>query len=132
MTIVVDALDEIEESKRPSLVEALGQIIIDSLNAVKVFLTTRNDSRLFALFSEDPEKCPMLGNADVQKIRISREDTRSDMEAYVKLQLSIMKSGRRLLKGDVSLRLSQFLVDKLVDGAGEMCATCPYVFQFSH
>ncbi|KAI0439524.1 ankyrin repeat-containing domain protein [Xylaria telfairii] len=120
VTIIIDALDQIEEYSRPSLMEALGQIMTGSLNVVKVFLTNRNDSSLFAFLSEDPEKCPMLGNADVQKIRVSREDTRSDMEAYVKLQLSIMESGRQLLKGDVSPRLSQFLVDKLVDGAGEM------------
>ncbi|KAI1739627.1 ankyrin repeat-containing domain protein [Xylaria scruposa] len=123
ITIVIDALDEIEEFNRPSLVEALKQIIADSLNIVKVFLTTRSDGHIFALLSDDLEgstKSPTLGNNSVQKIRVSREDTQADMEAYVKLQLSIMKSGRHLLKGKMSSELSQVLVKKLLDGAGEM------------
>ncbi|KAI0478098.1 ankyrin repeat-containing domain protein [Xylaria cf. heliscus] len=124
VTIIIDALDEIEEFGRPSLVEALKQIIADSLNVVKVFVTTRNDSHIFALFSDDLEhptaKSPTQWNGNVTKIRISREDTLTDMEAYVNLQLSIMKNGRHLLKGKISSRLSQVLAEKLVDGAGEM------------
>ncbi|KAI8953167.1 ankyrin repeat-containing domain protein [Xylaria longipes] len=118
VTIVIDALDEIERYSRPQLVDGLKQIVSNSLNVVKVFLTCRNDSRVFTLSEEDVDTSGQPSGR-LQKICISRDDTLEDMEAYVKCQLSVMKSARHLLNGNVSWKLCEVLVDKLVTGAEE-------------
>lgn len=48
-TIVVDAVDEIEPCSRHILLSALTQIVQNSLNVVKVFVTSRDDSNIHAL-----------------------------------------------------------------------------------
>ncbi|KAI3318438.1 ankyrin repeat-containing domain protein [Xylariaceae sp. AK1471] len=119
VTIIIDALDEIEKFSLPLLVKGLKQIVSNSHNVVKIFLTSRNNSHIFALFDEDIDTSGQpCGH--IQKICISREDTLKDMKAYVKCQLSVMKNERHLLRGNVSSKLSEILVDKLVTAAGEM------------
>ncbi|KAI0202878.1 ankyrin repeat-containing domain protein [Astrocystis sublimbata] len=125
VTIIIDALDEIDAFSRPAVVESLKQVVANSQNVVKVLLTSRNDSHVFALLSEDPEsltqKTAVLGNTcDVWKICITRDCVQEDMKAFVQLQLSKMRNGKHLLKGKISSRLLELLTETLLNGAGEM------------
>ncbi|KAI0430727.1 ankyrin repeat-containing domain protein [Xylaria sp. FL1042] len=125
LTIIIDALDEIDDGKRPELIRALGQIVANSLNVVKIFLTGRSDRGLSALLLEDDTdqagaKRLEANKLNVKGINIGRDDIIKDMETYVNLQLSLANTdGRQFLGGIASPRLTDLLKEKLVDGAGE-------------
>lgn len=108
VTIVVDAVDEIQSDLRHLLLSALIQIVQDSLSVVKVFLTSRDDSNTQLLLS------------DAVAVRIQTEHTRNDMDEFVHYELSSAIQIRRLLNGVVSENLNQELKSALINGAGEM------------
>ena len=107
-TIVIDAVDEIQPSSRHILLSTLTQIVQDSLSVVKVFVTSRDDSNIFALLS------------DSVTVRIQNNSTRNDMEVFVHREVSSAIQNRRMLNGVVSDNLRQEMMDVLIAGAGEM------------
>lgn len=107
-TIVIDAADEIESSLRHLLLFALNQIVEDSLNVVKIFVTSRDDSNVFALLP------------DAVAMRIQKELVHKDMSVFVHQGISLAIQHRRLLNGLISSSLQQELTSGLIAGAGEM------------
>lgn len=107
-TIVLDAVDEIQSSSRHVLLSAMIQIVQASMNIVKVFVTSRDDSNINAL----------LPNAVA--VRIQSKHTRKDMDEFVHQELSSAVRNRRMLNGVVSDSLKQGLMSALIAGAGEM------------
>ena len=107
-TIIIDAVDEIQPSSRHVLLSALIQIIQDSQSVVKVFVTSRDDSNIYALLS------------DSVTVRIQNNRTRNDMDVFVYREVSSAIENRRMLNGVVSDNLKQELMDVLIAGAGEM------------
>ena len=49
-TIILDALDECDESTRPELLEAFDSIISKSANVVKIFVSSRDDIDIVSTF----------------------------------------------------------------------------------
>ena len=107
-TIVIDAVDEIEPEFRHVLSTALTQITRDSLNVVKIFLSTRYDSNISVLFP------------DVSSLAIRKQHTAQDMETYVHQEIARVVEAKRLLNGVVSKDLVQDLQEALLAGAEEM------------
>ena len=107
-TVIVDALDEIESSSRYILTSALTRIVQESLNVVKVFLTSRDDSSIHA-------RLP-----DAVALRIQKEHVFNDMSKFVHQKISVIIQNRSMLNGVISDELKQDLVRVLIDGAGEM------------
>jgi ankyrin repeat protein len=105
-TLVIDALDEVEEPKE--LVDALEAIIGKSGNVVKVFMTTRDDPGIFAML-------PAANN-----IRVTNEYNRTDIRSFTVHAVDSAISEFKLLLGNVTKTLKERLVDGLVSGAGEM------------
>lgn len=119
--IVMDGLDEINEHDRLALIHAVEQIVIESPNVVKVFLTSRNNSQVDSLLrNEKAGPQPVSTQACVKSIEINRDNTLQDMKTYVQLALKRAVRDRRLLKTDPSPELWDILVEKLVPGAGEI------------
>jgi hypothetical protein len=108
ISIVVDAIDEIPESDRYVLLKALIRIATEADNVVKVFLTSRTESKILATLETS------------KKINITPRDTRSDMEVFVRQQLDNVLAQRRLLNGNISSSLRRNVSENLVNGAGEM------------
>ena len=106
--IVIDAVDEIHPGLRHVLLSALNQIVQDSLSVVKVFVTSRDDSNIYALL------------ADSVTVRIQNSRTRNDMDIFVNREVSSAIQNRRMLNGVVSDNLKRELMDVLITGAGEM------------
>jgi hypothetical protein len=107
-TIVLDAVDEIESNSRHVLLSALTQIAQDSLDIVKVFVTSRDDSNIHAL----------LPNA--LAVRIQKGHVNQDMNEFVHREVSMAIQNRRMLNGIVSESLKEALTSVLIAGAGEM------------
>lgn len=107
-TIVVDALDEVQEERRHELVDALTHIARESGSVVKIFITSRDNNNVIAHLSDAP------------KIRIHDHDNRADMELFVRHHVTLAIQGRNLLDGNVSRDLQEDLIHALLDGAGEM------------
>ena len=107
-TIVIDAVDEIQPSSRHVLLSALTKIVQDSLSVVKVFVTSRDDSNVYALLS------------NAVAVRIQSDRTQKDMDIFVYREVSSAIENRRMLNGVISDNLTQELMDVLIAGAGEM------------
>lgn len=107
VTIVVDAIDELEPNSRYELVKALGQIVKNSANVVKIFVTSRDDAQILALLP------------DALVLRIHPDDNSDDMKRFVRERVTLAKSSRLLLEGDISCQLEASLEQALIDCAGE-------------
>jgi len=114
-TIVLDAVDEIEYSSRHVLLSALTQITQESLNVVKVFVTSRDDSNIQALLP------------DALAVRIHKGHVNQDMDDFVHREVSIAIQNRRMLNGIVSDSLKQALTSVLIAGAAECKFAYPLV-----
>jgi len=106
--IVFDALDEIPCSSTHILLSAFNQILQESLNVVKIFVTSRDDSNIQALLP------------DSVALRIQDVHTRKDMDGFIRQEVSSAIDTRKLLNGIVSDNLKEELVDVLKAGAREM------------
>ncbi|MCJ1387016.1 hypothetical protein MMC17_010145 [Xylographa soralifera] len=106
--IALDAIDEVQRKSRYELVNALQQIIRDSSNVVKIFVTSRDDDQVLSLFT------------DAAVLRINAENNRADIERSVHDQVALAISDRRLLGGDVTSKLQANLSQALINGVGEI------------
>ncbi|KAF2142286.1 uncharacterized protein K452DRAFT_358125 [Aplosporella prunicola CBS 121167] len=99
VTIVVDAVDEVQEKKRFELLNALHQL---------VFITSRDNNHVLALLP------------DASKIRVQTEGNQKDVKYFVRDQVDRVIQEKRLLNGCASQDLRDDVVKTLIDGAGEM------------
>jgi hypothetical protein len=107
-TIVVDGVDEVAESRRHELLRSLIRIRDESPSVIKILLSSRDSSNVFAHLS------------DAERLRVHEDDTQQDMELYVRHCVSTAIANRNLLDGDVPEDLQKDLVSFLVNRAGEM------------
>lgn len=107
-TIVVDGVDEVAESRRHELLKSLIRIRDESPSVIKILLSSRDSSNVFAHLS------------DAERLRVHEDDTQQDMELYVRHCVSTAIANRNLLDGDVPEDLQRGLVSFLVNRAGEM------------
>ncbi|GKZ48065.1 hypothetical protein AbraIFM66951_011816 [Aspergillus brasiliensis] len=106
--IIADGIDEIEEYRRHEFFDAINRIRDESASVVKVFLSSRDDSNIFAALP------------DAMTVHVQEVDTRPDMELYVRHCVSTAVSTRNLLNGCVPDGLQQQVISFLLDKAGEM------------
>ncbi|KAG9764079.1 hypothetical protein KCU73_g1119, partial [Aureobasidium melanogenum] len=107
VTIVVDALDEIPDSERYVLLDLFERIVANAQNLVKIFLTSRSDSGIFDALPTASRFC------------IQCQDTRIDMERFIRQMMSGAKGQGNLLKSQ-DPALQENLVQTLLKEAGEM------------
>ena len=107
-TIVIDALDECDPSQRHDLLIALIEIINQSANLIKVFVSSRNDNDIVRQLAESPN------------IFINASDNGDDIKKFVQSEVDISIKRRRLLGGDVSKELKDRIVCVLLEKAGGM------------
>ncbi|ODM14818.1 hypothetical protein SI65_09812 [Aspergillus cristatus] len=105
-TVVIDALDEVQEYQRHELVQALDEIAKKSASAVKVLMTCRDQVVRFT--------------PDGPKMRIQSSECQDDMNNFVRHHVSEAIKSRRLLGGDVTETLREDLIRTSVHGAKEM------------
>lgn len=104
ITIVLDAIDEVQDAQRVHLFDALNRILSQAANVVKIFLTSRNDV-------EVPSSFP-----SAKMLSITSANVRGDMQDFIHRELD----SARLLNGCISPQVRTELADELLTGAGEM------------
>ncbi|KAL9076264.1 MAG: hypothetical protein Q9157_003711, partial [Trypethelium eluteriae] len=108
LVIVVDAVDQIEEKSRYELLFALRELCTRSVSVIKVFLTSRDNQDVFNLL------------LDARKFRITKDDSREDIELFARHQVTQSITQGKLLRGNPSTELVESLLVALVEGAQEM------------
>ena len=108
LTIIIDAIDTVQESERYALVSALKEIVVKADNVVKILITSRSSNRT------------AIEPAVNKQIQITSHETRRDMESFVNHLIDTVVTSKLLLEGRVSPPLRNMLKEALLDGAGEM------------
>jgi len=107
-TIIIDALDECQPNRRYELMNALNDIIKESANLVKVFVSSRDDIDI------------VLKLAGVPNIFINASDNHKDIDGFVHHEVDRAITDGRLLHGRVSDELKSHIINTLIDGANGM------------
>ncbi|KAL8789942.1 MAG: hypothetical protein Q9195_006603 [Heterodermia aff. obscurata] len=108
LVLIIDAIDEVRNSRRHELIDGMNAIISRAGNVVKIFLTTRNDSQIFALLPETQSLC------------IHESDNARDVEKFVRRTVAHAVQTRRLLNGNVTESFQEDIIQLLIKGAREM------------
>lgn len=106
--IVIDAIDEVEETKMHELVNSLNKIAAEASSVVKICITSRHTTHLAARLH------------DPVTILVNRLDSRLDMELFVRQRVDDAIQTKRLLEGKVPEDLQDCLRDRLVNVASDM------------
>lgn len=101
-TIIIDGLDESDEMERWRLLEALTTIMHTSTNAVKIFISSRDDTDIKLKL----EKLPNL--------YIEARDNREDIERYIHREVKLEVGNRRLWKlpHDLQMEVISTILEK--------------------
>lgn len=115
--IAIDAVDELRDHDRATLVESLQRLVAESASVVKILITSRDNAHLEALLP-----------ADVSKIRVTPALNGADVKAYVQDHLQTAVRSRCLLNGKVSSTLMERTLKALLAGSGEMSVAIQSIF----
>jgi hypothetical protein len=107
-TIVIDALDECNTDRRHELLMALDKIVQESVNLVKVFVSSRDDNDIVRRLADSPNLC------------IRASDNCEDIEYFVRSEVARSINDKRLLGGKVSGELRNRIIITLIEGAQGM------------
>lgn len=107
-TLVIDALDECEPTRRYELLNALHTIIDESPSVIKILVSSRDDADLVSRLRRFPN------------IQISERDNGEDIQRFIHTEVHQAIQNRRLLNGRVAPPLKDRIVNKLVSGANGM------------
>ncbi|KAI9888993.1 MAG: hypothetical protein M1814_006051 [Vezdaea aestivalis] len=108
MALIIDALDECEPDTRLEILEKLDEILQDSTNLVKIFVSSREDSDLVCKLENSPN------------LYIEAVDNKEDIERFVKGEVERSIKSKKLLRGCISSELKDLTVTTLIDGAQGM------------
>ena len=111
--LVVDALDEIDDVKRGDLFDAFDQIVQESQNVVKIFISSRNDGDIVDRFDHCLD------------VHIDENLNRDDITYFVQHKVDQAIKSKRLLRGRVTSLLRNEIITTLCSGAQGMYATLP-------
>lgn len=92
-TILLDALDEVNNEIRLELLKSLKQVIDKSKSIVKIFGTLRNDPDILSQFNMFP------------RIVMDPNDNTCDINRFIKTKLEVAIADERLLSGHISEKL---------------------------
>jgi hypothetical protein len=107
-TIVIDALDECDPTKRGQFMEVLKTIIISSKTLVKIFISSRGDGDIVLRLDEVPN------------LYIKASDNKADIERFIRREIALSSQGSRLLRNDISGKLKERIINTLVENAQGM------------
>jgi hypothetical protein len=107
-TVLIDALDESDLTKRGNFLHALKKIIDTSTSLVKIFISSRDDGDIVLRLNEVPN------------LFIEARDNRQDIERFVKRELTRCIEERTLLSGNVSSDLKGEVSTVLINKANGM------------
>ncbi|KAL8715327.1 MAG: hypothetical protein Q9225_006404 [Loekoesia sp. 1 TL-2023] len=108
ITIVIDALDEVDESERDNLFSSFERLTQESNNVVKIFVSSRNDGDIVDRFEQHT-------NVGIKK-GMNGEDIKKFAEEKVQEAIKT----RRLLRGRVSPNLQSDIIETLISRAQGM------------
>ncbi|KAI9856843.1 MAG: hypothetical protein M1824_005216 [Vezdaea acicularis] len=100
-TIIIDALDECNPRTRIKLLEALDDIIQQSANLVKVFVSSRDDFDIVNRLQRS------------LNVFISVKDNDGDIQRFINVEITRSIKNRDLLYGNVSEELKSEIIMKL-------------------
>ncbi|KAF2194322.1 hypothetical protein K469DRAFT_783362 [Zopfia rhizophila CBS 207.26] len=107
--IIIDAMDECDPWKRRELLKALEQILRDSSNLVKVFISSRNDQDIVLRLQHYPS------------LEIDSRRNGDDIARFVKDQAEQLIQNKELLKYSTSLaEMKRLVVNRVIEGAAGM------------
>ena len=106
--VVLDALDECSEEVRSDLLQGLLSVIGKVKCPLKVFIASRHNLDIEIYLQDLPHVC------------IEARDNAEDIENYVRQQLTSRVQNKRLLQGNVSPELSQFIEEVILRDANGM------------
>jgi hypothetical protein len=104
VTFIVNALDEVAETGRLSLVDGLVQVMQDSRSLIKIFMSNRDNMDIVARLK------------DIPNIRIRASDNTADITRFIHQELDRAK----LLTGKISSSLMGKIAESLTHGAQGM------------
>ena len=108
VTIVLDAFDECDRDRSPILIECLKDVIRQSPENIRVFISTRPFPAIEKELS--PE----------QSLEVTSRDNGKDVRVFIDTMLEENIKDKKLLKGSVSEKLKAHIVDTLTDRADNM------------
>ncbi|KAI0852291.1 putative ankyrin repeat-containing protein [Daldinia vernicosa] len=103
-TIVIDALDEVELQDRQELMDVLGQLLQESPNLLKIFVSSRDNYDIALHLEGSPN------------VYIDADDNAGDISAFIKDQLA----SARLLRNNLPDSLRDEIIETLIRGARGM------------
>ncbi len=115
ITMILDALDEIDETERGDLFDALEQIVQESQNVVKIFVSSRNDGDIVERFEQ------------YAKVGIEEHLNHNDIKHFVQYKVTQAIKTRKLLRGKVSSPLRDDIVRTLTERAQGMYVRTLYL-----
>ena len=107
-TIIIDALDECDPSRRHELLLALDKIREESASLVKVFLSSRDDQDIVCRLNHSPD------------VFIHATNNYKDIESFIHLQVNQSIENKTLLSGKVTEELKSRIISSLIEGAQGM------------
>jgi hypothetical protein len=107
-TIVIDALDESHPEQRWLLLKALKSLISSSNSLVKIFVSSRDDIDI------------KLELEEVPNLYICPQDNTGDINHFVRREVVGSIRNRRLLRGNVTDELKEFIISATVEKADGM------------
>jgi hypothetical protein len=107
-TIVIDAMDEADATRRHELLDGLETIIQQSSNVVKIFVSSRDEIDIVWRLEQSPN------------LYVHAADNSDDIERFVITEVDVAIRSRRLLGGVVSDNLRELIVTRLTHEAHGM------------
>lgn len=107
-TIVIDALDECDPKRRYKLLNGLRIIVQQSVNLVKIFVSSRDNRDIISQLD------------DVPTIFINASENSEDIQRFVESEVGRAINERRLLYGKVEAELRARIIGVLTAGAQGM------------
>ena len=107
-TIVIDALDECDPTRRHELLDSLDHIIQNSANVVKILVSSRDDGDILCRLGTSPN------------LYISAKYNAEDIRRFIRHEISSSIEKKRLLGGRVSDHLRNVVIDTLEAGSQGM------------
>jgi Cdc6-like AAA superfamily ATPase len=106
--ILIDAVDQLDDDSRATLIQALRKLVANSASIVKVFLTSCDNAHVEGLLE------------DATKLRVAARHNGEDVRAFATAKLKEADMKRRILNGAASRTLLNKMARSLIKGAGEM------------
>ena len=107
-TIIVDALDECDPSRRHELLDSFDEIIQKSANVVKILVSSSGDGDILCRLEMSPN------------LYINAEYNSADIKRFIRFEIALAIERKRLLSGRVSENLQNLIIERLGSGAHGM------------